>query len=334
MIRLSSCVALLLAASCRPETAAPEPEPAPVAPTAPVVAGGRCDVEALTEAAAEIDAARDAWSPKDGTALAFAPRVADAIRTHCASVLATGLEPSLARVLDPERVELGLPTHAECDDAATLRVCPTIAEVAEEATNRYLEDRPRTVYSGCELDRFHSTISDEDFVDARGQTGGVTMLALRQALIDAGVPDEAAATLTRELVLASGVHPQPPPDIRLPARPLTTARRLRAGFAISLSSSQAWVGSLFGKQRPVELVALPDALAEADPKQPLWLMADRDLAWTRVAETIAQARGAGFRELGLVVLVDELTPWRGVPLEELPRARSGDTVRAALGDRG
>jgi hypothetical protein len=193
--RLSLSVAAMLGIAC---TSAPPPAD-PVAATAEPTAaeGGRCDAAALTEAAREIEAARAA------VARSQPARAAEAIRTHCSSVLATGLDASLDRVLDPERPASGFPAYAEPGDESRL-ACARIDEVATAATYVAGPDRPAAVYDGCDLQRFASVVSREEFIAARVQTGGVTMLALGEHLRRAGVPASTADTLTHELVLASG----------------------------------------------------------------------------------------------------------------------------------
>jgi hypothetical protein len=190
--RLVVELAVVFLLACNP--AAPS---AVAASESPTHEGERCDATALADAAQHLDTA-------DGGASSRAQRVAEAIRTHCPSVLATGLGASLDRVLDPERVASGFPTFAVPGDESH-RACAAIDDVATAATHVARTDRPAAIYDGCDLRRFTGIVSRDEFIAGRVESGGVTMLALGEHLRRAGVPASTAATLTRELVLASGL---------------------------------------------------------------------------------------------------------------------------------
>lgn len=274
------------------------------------MAGIRCDAASLDAEAEALRAQRAAWRNDSGIPLRQAERARTALEAACPSSVLAPYEEALAEATESSREGRPL-ARREGDDAG--RVCPNADAATQDALSHEGRERSGFFYDACKLSRYESVVERETFVALHGYTGVTVLLELAETLQGAGVSPATAESLVRELVLQSGLTPQQPPKLLLPAgegQPVP-----RYGFAVAFTSDGISAGAMFEPLEPLSDPAdLLDILMEEAARQrqtsersgqeigPFVLMAHRDTTAAEVAALLATFERAEVGSPRLLVL--------------------------------
>ncbi len=211
---------------------------------------------------------------------------------------------------------------------ATDSVCASLDKVSKKQPTLAGADRAGFVFDSCELGRFSTVVTREEFVGVRANTGAVALIGLGVLLQDTGVPQQTSDTLVRELVLASGVQPSLSPDLKLPAA--AGGEKLVPGFLVTLSAS----GIVANGMKVPHPDILFDIASEWTQKSgetsdaPTYLFVDREVTWAEVKPILASLKRAKSQAPRFVVLENsDGNPLRSVPLPKKVNAKDSAPVQ-------
>ncbi|MEZ4385765.1 MAG: hypothetical protein R3A79_30880 [Nannocystaceae bacterium] len=318
-------------AAATPTSAAPEVgAEAPVADTqAQADAAPACDAAILEAAAAEVQAAEEAWSPRDGRPPELLTAAVSGIWRACPA-----LSPELRAYLDllvphpqsaaeldgrprprdpDDPLAARLPGHGDVHDdslgprrgihALRETICDFDQVLAASGDAGGPRARSAAIYDGCKLDRL-SLVNRDEYIERAADAVGVTGAALFRWLVDAGAPTAAARVLGRALVLADAFAPARAlqPEQRLPHAPDSAGHPLGYGLEIQLGDAGLIVdGRRLARlgDRGLDdegLAALAEHLSDlpgspdrGDWRRDLLLLADPSLPWAAIEAVILAA---------------------------------------------
>ncbi len=314
---------------------ASKPTPAKDSPPATVSskeapAKTACNVAKLDALADSIRKERATWTPALGRPVSRAQEVVSGLEDACEPVVLAPFEGYLDRF--EEREDSVFPIYANSRTGPSLRVCPTIDVVSRKVLEAQGDERPGHIFQGCDLSRFSTIITRDEFVGVQANTGAVPLIGLSLSLQDAGIAKPSSEVLARELVLASGLFRLLPEAMKLPAA--DGGEQLAHGYSVLLSPKGLSVGGTTGARQHLEVPAvLFDLVSEENDrwqqiarKHPdsgtsmaVLLFVDRQTAWTELASVAATVKRAAPTSVPrLVVLGDaEGNPFRSIPLPEV-----------------
>ena len=269
---------------------------------------------------------RERWTPATGRPVSRSVDARSALEGACTAAFLTPFEALLERMAEPE---VPFPVYAS-KSKATDSVCASLDEVSKKQPMLAGADRAGFVFDSCELGRFSTVVTREEFVGVRANTGAVALIGLGVALQDAGIPQQTSDTLVRELVLTSGVQPSLSPDLKLPAA--AGGEELVPGFLVTLSASGI-VANGMKVPHPDILFDIASEWTEQSKSArtsdaPTYLFVDREMTWAEVKPILASLKRAKSPAPRFVVLENsDGNPFRSVPLPKKVNAKDSAPVQ-------